>query len=68
MFNKIREIEKYIKKESERKMLNEISDIQRDNISLVIDKQVLMNLLDPEKGEYKDPSEFIKKKFLDEIP
>ena len=68
MYNKIREIEKYIKKESERKMLNEISDIQRDNISLKLDKQSLMNLLDPNKGEYEDTSEFIKKKFLDQIP
>ena len=68
MFNKIIEIEKYIKKESERKELKEITDIQRDNISIKLDKQSLINLLDPEKGVYVDPSKFIKKKFIDERP
>ena len=68
MFNKIREIEKYIEKESQMKELNEISEISKNNISIKLDKQSLLNLLDPNKGEYTDASDLINKKFIDYIP
>lgn len=68
MFNKIRGIEQYLTKESEKKELKEISDIAKDNISIKLDKQSLLNLLDPGSGKYQEAEELVKNKYIDQIP